>query len=110
MHKLNVKEKYYKLLKSGVKTIELRLFDEKRRNIKIGDCIEFFNLSNEHDKFVAVVVNLYRADNFIELSDKIDCCKAGFFNKDELVLVLEEFYSKDRQQKYGVVGIEVVLK
>ena len=41
MHKLNVKEKYYNMLKSGTKTIELRLFDEKRRKIKVGDTIEF---------------------------------------------------------------------
>ena len=33
MHKLNVKEKYYNMLKLGTKTIELRLFDEKRRDV-----------------------------------------------------------------------------
>ena len=51
MHNMSVKEKYYNLLKSGKKTIELRLFDEKRQKIKIGDIIEFSNASNADDTF-----------------------------------------------------------
>lgn len=52
---MNVKTKYYNLLKSGSKTIELRLFDEKRKKIKVGDNIIFANASNSNDTFTAVV-------------------------------------------------------
>ncbi len=107
MHKLNVKEKYYNMLKSGIKTIELRLFDEKRRAIKVGDFIEFSNVSDVDDKFTAKVINLHRADNFTELCGNIDCRSAGFSTKEELVRVLEEFYSLDRQKEFGVLGIEI---
>ena len=107
MHKLNVKEKYYNMLKSGVKTIELRLFDEKRKAIKVGDSIEFSNNSDVNDKFTAKVVNLHRAGNFIELCNNIDCRSAGFSTNEELIRVLEEFYSLDRQKEFGVVGIEI---
>lgn len=107
MHKLNVKEKYYNMLKSGVKTIELRLFDEKRQQIKVGDDIEFSNNSATDDKFTAKVIKLHRADNFVELCKNIDCRNAGFATEGELINVLEEFYSPDRQQKFGVVGIEI---
>lgn len=58
---MNVKTKYYNLLKSGSKTIELRLFDEKRKKIKVGDNIIFANTSNSNDTFTAVVKNLYHA-------------------------------------------------
>ena len=53
MHTMNVKTKYYNLLKSGKKIIELRLFDEKRQKIKIGDEILFSDSSNQDDNFKA---------------------------------------------------------
>ena len=107
MHTLKVQEKYYNLLKSGVKTIELRLFDEKRRAIKIGDIIEFSNVSNADDKFKAKVVNLHRAGNFKALCEEIDCRSAGFATDEELIKALGGFYSMERQKEFGVVGIEI---
>ncbi|MBO5284671.1 MAG: hypothetical protein J6B00_02215, partial [Alphaproteobacteria bacterium] len=69
MHKLNVQEKYYNLLKSGAKTIELRLYDEKRQAILIGDTIEFSSLSDITDTFKANVINLHKAESFAALCD-----------------------------------------
>lgn len=110
MHTLRVKEKYYNLLKDKKKTIELRLYDEKRQAIKIGDTIEFSDYSKPNDKFLAKVINLHRADNFAALCQKIDCSAAGFAANDELLEVLEEFYSSKQQQEYGVVGIEIKIE
>lgn len=107
MHHLNVKKKYYNLLKSGQKIIELRLFDKKRQQIKINDTIEFSNLSNPDDKFQARVIDLHRAKNFISLCQIIDCQKAGFTTSEELIKALSEFYSLEQQHEFGVVGIEV---
>ena len=107
MHKLNVKEKYYNLLKSGAKTIELRLYDEKRQIIHISDIIEFSNASDANDKFKAEVINLHRAESFAALCEKIDCRRAGMTDKAELLKVLGEFYPEERQKAFGVVGIEV---
>ena len=107
MHKMNVKEKYYHMLKSGVKTIELRLFDEKRKKIKIGDFIEFSNNSDTSDKFTAQVINLHRADTFGKLCKNINCHHAGFDTNEELIKVLEEFYPLDKQKEFGVIGIEI---
>ncbi|MBO5285145.1 MAG: ASCH domain-containing protein [Alphaproteobacteria bacterium] len=107
MHKLNVQEKYYNLLKSGAKTIELRLYDEKRQAILIGDTIEFSNLSDTTDTFKANVINLHKAESFAALCDKIDPRRAGMADKEELITVLKEFYPEARQKAYGVVGIEI---
>ena len=46
MHTMKVQTKYYNLLKAGIKTVELRLWDEKRQLIKVGDEIIFSDLSN----------------------------------------------------------------
>ena len=107
MHKMKVQTKYYNLLKSGKKVVELRLFDEKRQQIKIGDEIVFSNLSDTNDSFVARVINLYRAESFDKLCQIITPAQAGFTSKEELITVLQEFYTPDSQQKYGVLGIEI---
>ena len=42
-HYLNLWPNPFKMIKLGIKTIEMRLNDEKRSLIKIGDFIEFEN-------------------------------------------------------------------
>ncbi len=43
LHNLNLQDKYFDFIKTGTKRIELRLFDEKRQKIQLGDTIEFAN-------------------------------------------------------------------
>ena len=62
-HKMHLKEPYFSYIKGGTKRIELRLFDDKRRRIDLGDLIEFFG---PNDKSVqARVVGLLRYDSFV---------------------------------------------
>jgi len=107
MHTMKVQTKYYNLLKTGQKTIELRLYDEKRQLIHIGDTILFSDLSNQTDNFSATVLNLHKAQNFDDLCSKISPIQAGFSSKEELLQTMTTFYSPENQQKYGVIGIEV---
>lgn len=107
MFEMKVQTKYYQLLKRGIKTIELRLFDEKRQQIKVGDEIQFSDLSNSNDTFKAVVLQLHHANSFGELCQIIPLYKTGFSKTDELLTCLQEFYPPEKQQKYGVLGIEV---
>ena len=50
-------------------------------------------------------------DNFIDMFNDFDISILSdkSMNKDELLSVLEEFYTKDDQKKYGVIGIRVEL-
>ena len=107
MHTMKVQTKYYNLLKSGTKTVELRLWDEKRQLIKVGDEITFSDLSNPSDTFVARVLALHRAESFDALCDIVPVAQAGFSTKEELIDGLQEFYTPKAQKQYGVVGIEV---
>lgn len=107
MHTMKVQTKYYNLLKAGIKTVELRLWDEKRRHINVGDKITFSDLSDPTDTFVAKVIALHRASSFDKLCDIISPKQAGFTTKEELIQCLQEFYTPENQQKNGVVGIEI---
>lgn len=39
-HEMNLQPKYFDFIKDGTKRIELRLYDEKRQLIRLGDIIE----------------------------------------------------------------------
>lgn len=46
LHTMNLAPAPMQMMRSGQKTIELRLYDEKRQRISIGDTIEFANTEN----------------------------------------------------------------
>ena len=109
MHVMKLEDTYYNLLKSGKKTIELRLFDDKRQKIKLKDQITFFNIKNQNESLKTIVLNLYKAENFEKLCDVIDIFKTGFNSKEELVKVLLQFYPIQKQIQFGVLGIELKI-
>jgi ASC-1-like (ASCH) protein len=41
MHKIKLKEEFYNYILNGTKKIEIRLFDEKRSQIKLNDKIKY---------------------------------------------------------------------
>lgn len=104
IHTMSLKEKYFDLIFKGEKTVELRLFDDKRRKIKPGDKITFVKSGTEA-RFDIRVVGVARAINFDKLFDFIDPRKCGFDNREQAINTMEQFYSKDAQRAMGVVGI-----
>ena len=112
VHELKLQPKYYDYILNGTKRIELRLFDEKRQLIKIGDRIKFLNESNLEESFVVSVVGLLRYNSFIELFKDFDISMLAdkSMTKGELLDVLSEFYTKEKQEKYGVIGIRIELE
>ena len=61
-HEMNLQPKYFDFMKDGTKRIELRLYDEKRSQIELGDIIEFSK--SETDKLKAEVIGLLRYSCF----------------------------------------------
>lgn len=101
----------FEMIKDGRKTIELRLWDEKRQKIKIGDTIVFTNTA-DGQKLKATVLNLHRFDNFEALYRALPLLKCGYTEEDigtAQASDMEAYYSADEQAKYGVVGIELSI-
>ena len=46
-HTMRLNKEPFEMIKSGMKTIELRLYDEKRKLLRIGDEIEFILATDE---------------------------------------------------------------
>ncbi|MBQ7778944.1 MAG: ASCH domain-containing protein [Clostridia bacterium] len=99
----------FEMIKSGEKTIELRLYDEKRRQIKVGDKIVFTNTLNG-ETLEKTAVKLHRFDSFEELYKSLPLLKCGYTANDidnAKPSDMEQYYSAEEQKKYGVIGIEL---
>lgn len=106
---MKLRNKPFMMIRSGKKKIEMRLYDEKRMLINVGDMIEFKNIDSE-EIIKVLVVNLYRFNSFKELYDNFDKSLLGYENDDEASYIdMEEYYSRLEQEKYGVLGIEIKL-
>lgn len=109
VHNMKLKQEPFEAIKSGTKTIEMRLYDEKRRKLNVGDIIEFTSLENG-EKIQAVVLALHVYPSFEDLYNKFDKAQLGY-DEWEIALYtdMEQYYMPTEIEKYGVVGIEIKL-
>lgn len=107
VYEMNLNDLPFQLIKDGSKTIEMRLNDEKRQLLKVGDFIEFTN-RDTLEKLKVKVENLYRYDSFFELYKHFDKVSLGYL-EDEVADYkdMEQYYTVEQQKKYGVLGIEI---
>lgn len=106
IHKMKLNESPFERIKNGTKTIEFRLYDEKRKKVKIGDKIEFSKLPDLQEKILVEVLDIYIDKTFKNLFEKI------FTDKNEIARKTKsmyQFYSKEQEKEYGVIGIKIDL-
>lgn len=110
MHEMNLQEAPFRMIKNKTKTIELRLYDEKRRKIKPGDTIEFNN-DKTVEILVTKVIALHIYKDFKELYKHFNKIEIGY-EENEIPNPndMEQYYAKEKIEKYGVVGIELKLE
>ena len=109
VHKMKLNPEPFEKIKGGQKTIELRLYDEKRQKIKSGDSIVFTNVCSG-EKLRATVKNLHCFESFEELYRSLPLLKCGYTPEDidgASPSDMGQYYSLEEQKKYGVVGIEL---
>ncbi len=112
VHNMKLFASPFEMIKSGCKTIELRLYDEKRQQIKVGDKIVFTSTASG-EKLTATVLKLHRFDSFKELYKSLPLLKCGYTEKDIDTAHpsdMDAYYSLEKQSKYGVVGIEICVQ
>ena len=108
-HILKLQPKYYDYINKGTKRIELRLYDEKRQKINIGDTIVFEKEPELEITMKVKVIGLLRYNTFDDLFENFDIEMLAdkSMTKQELLNVLEEFYTPEKQKQYGIVGIQI---
>lgn len=106
LHKMKLKESPFERIKNGTKTVEFRLYDDKRKQINIGDKIEFSKLPDLQEKLVVEVLDLYREKTFKDLFEKLYTDKEEIERKTES---MHTIYSLEEEKKYGVLGIRIKI-
>ena len=111
IHEMKLQPEYYNFILNGTKRIEIRLYDEKRQSIKLGDTIKFLKEPELSESFNAKVTGLLRYDSFKDMFKDFDISILSdkSMTKEELIKVLEQFYTKEKQEQYGVLGIRIEL-
>jgi ASC-1-like (ASCH) protein len=105
---MRLHNKPFEQIRTGQKTIELRLFDEKRQSITVGDELELINRNTE-DKIRVQVTELLQFSDFSTLLDNCDIARCGGESKEQVLALLREYYSEDEEKRYGVVGIGITI-
>ena len=110
LHEMTLFPKPYASIASGQKKIDLRLYDEKRQSIQIGDQIRFTNSEDASKSILCEVVQLHIFKDFRELYEKLPLLQCGYTPEDVDNAHPDDmltYYSKEKQAQYGVVGIEL---
>ena len=107
---MNLHNNPFQKIKEGKKTVEIRLFDDKRKELNIGDEIVFNNReTNEKIRVEITEIKIFKS--FEELYKNYDKIAMGY-NQNEKANPedMEIYYTKEDQEKFGVCGIEIKLK
>jgi len=91
-------------IKNGIKTMEIRLNDEKRQQIKLNHIIKIINRENENETLFVRVIGLSRFPSFEKLYKTFND-KVKPYEKE----ILAKVYSKEDEEKYGVLVIHIEL-
>lgn len=108
-YNMGLQEKYFDYMKNGSKKIEIRLNDDKRKLLNVGDTIYFMKEPDRIEKFKSQIVSLTHYNDFTDALNNINIEDVSSIDtkREEYLNDLEMFYSKEEQQKYGVLAIEI---
>lgn len=103
-HTMNLHNAPFLSIKSGTKTVEMRLFDERRKNIKVGDTI------TTGEQLTVQVTNTEVFATFDELYRNYDKVSIGYA-PDEVASPADMYlyYTREQIATYGVVAIGIKL-
>ncbi len=93
-------------IQAGAQIIESRLNDDRRQKIKVGDHLVFALRPDFIEKVEAEVVELIHAPTFRDLFATRPLSEFGADDLDAKTESMYEYYSKEEEAKYGVLGIK----
>lgn len=99
----------FEKIKSGAKTIEIRLNDEKRQLLKVGDEIEFALMTSPTQTVKTEVIGLEKFPTFKEMFGAYPAEEYGGQSQDEWELMYK-YYPPEEETRYGVLAIKLRLK
>lgn len=97
----------YDKIVNGTKRVEMRLFDDEHKKIKLNDIIEFICEEN-NERVACLVRGLLVFERFDDLIELLPTKMFGYDNKEEIKIRIKRRYSFEEQLKKHVVGIIIM--
>ena len=108
-HDMKLNNAPFYLIKSGRKTVEMRLNDEKRQVIKTRDHIRFVNVRTG-EELLTRVLDREVYPSFYELYKEYDKISIGYGENDTPnPSDMLEYYTKENIVKYGALALIIEL-
>lgn len=109
IYHMNLNPKPFQWIASGKKDVEMRLNDERRKDIQAGDFIEFTH-TETGEKLLVEVVGCHSFRDFAELYKAYPKTRIGYskFSKADPKDMLQ-YYSQEKIDCYGALAIEIKL-
>lgn len=104
LHRMNLNAPSFDKIVNGTKKIELRLYDDKRKQIALNDIIEF-NKNDTAETVQRKVVGLLNFPNFDMMIDILPLDIFGHPTRNEVKEGVNKIYSVERQREVSVLGI-----
>ncbi len=100
---------YFKSIKEGQKKVEVRLNDEKRRMIKVGDTIEFIKVPEQDETLQVKVTDLKIYNTFQAMYEDIpfqyfDC---DGWTMQQILDETYEIYTPEQEKEWGTLAITI---
>ena len=105
--KVHLNPEVFEIIKKGIKDIEVRVNDEKRRRLPVGDTLIFLKRPLEDESIIKKVKSLEYYNNFEELVNHYDMKRLYLdgYTKEMYLQEMSKFYTKEEQDEFGVVAI-----
>ena len=105
---MKLREIYFNKIKCGEKIYEIRLNDEKRKLIDVGDVVIFKKEPELTETIQTIVEDLIYFKSFNEMINTLPPVKVGFDTetKQEIEDIYHQFYSDEDEAKFGVLAIK----
>lgn len=105
--KVHLHSDVFEIVKNGIKDIEVRVNDEKRRKLHVGDTLIFLKRPLEDEFIIKTVKALEYYDDFEELVRHYEMKRIYLdgYTKEMYLKEMSRFYTKEEQEEFGVVAI-----
>jgi ASC-1-like (ASCH) protein len=109
VHEMKLDKRNFELMEQGVKTIELRLLDEKRRLLQLGDRITFKLFPTLDHSCTMEVIGLLHYPDFASMIGDIDVSWLGYGEekREWLKTSMSQVYTEEEQRELTALGIRL---
>jgi len=102
----------FDIVLQGKKNVEVRVNDEKRRQLKVGDTLLFLKRPDDVEKIRVKITKLVLFPNFVEVVHhySMERIYLGNTTEEEYLNIMNQFYKEEDVLKNGVVAIEFEMQ